>query len=211
MKPLSIGVLVSGRGSNLEAILRAQKAGEMKSRVACVISNVAGVRALEIAKAYGVPATHLSHKDYADRAAFDAAMVEHLRRAGVDFVVLAGFMRIVTSTLLDAFPERVINIHPSLLPAFPGKDSAKQAIDHGVRVSGTTVHIVDGGMDTGPILFQAPVPVLDGDSADSLAARILPEEHRILIQAIRAFEEERVILSGDFPARRVQILLGSNA
>lgn len=206
MKPLSIGVLVSGRGSNLEAILRAQKGGEIRSRVAGVISNVAGVRALDIARECGVPALHLSHKDFSDRSAFDAAIVKQLEDMGCDFVVLAGFMRIVTPVLLDAFPERVINIHPSLLPAFPGKDGPKQALAHGVKVAGATVHIVDGGMDTGPILFQSAVSVENGDTAETLAARILVEEHRLLVQAIRAFEEERVALSGEGSARRARVL-----
>lgn len=195
MKALSIGVLVSGRGSNLEALLNAVKEHRLQSRVALVISNVANVRALEIAREHSVPALHLAHTAFADRASYDRAVVEALTGAGVSFVVLAGFMRIVTPVLLDAFADRVINIHPSLLPSFPGKDAAKQAITHGVKVSGATVHVVDAGMDTGPILAQAPVEVLLDDTEQSLAARILEKEHVLLVDVVRAFEEERVHLS----------------
>jgi phosphoribosylglycinamide formyltransferase-1 len=194
---MNVGVLVSGSGTNLQAILDAEKRGELGgARVVVVVSNVAGVRALERAAAAGVAGDVLPHKSFAMREAFDEALVALLRRRGVELVALAGFMRIVTPTLLRAFPARVVNIHPSLLPAFPGVRAQKQALDYGVRVSGCTVHFVDEGCDSGPILSQAAVPVLDGDDEAALTARILAEEHRLYPAAICAIAEGRVTLVG---------------
>jgi phosphoribosylglycinamide formyltransferase-1 len=181
---MNLGVLISGRGSNLGAILAAVEAGSLPAKVALVISNKAGAAGLARAKAAGVPALVIPHGEYPDRAAFDAALVEALRGAGVSVVVLAGFMRLLTPVFLDAFPNRVVNIHPALCPAFPGVDAQAQAIAYGARVTGCTVHFVDAGTDTGPVIAQAAVPVLEGDDRDALAARILPREHELLVRAL---------------------------
>jgi phosphoribosylglycinamide formyltransferase 1 len=181
---VNLGVLISGRGSNLGAVLSAIEEGALAARVSIVISNKPDAAGLVRAREAGVPTRVIAHKDHADRASFDAALVDALRQSSVDLVVLAGFMRLLTPVFLDAFPDRVVNIHPSLLPAFPGVDAQAQAIAYGARVSGCTVHLVDAGTDTGPILAQAAVPVLEGDDADALAARILPREHALLVKAI---------------------------
>lgn len=181
---MKLGVLISGRGSNLGALLSAIEAGALGAEIALVISNKADAAGLARASAAGVPTRVVPHGDYPDRAAFDAALVEALRARGVELVVLAGFMRLVTPVLLDAFPDRVVNIHPALLPAFPGVDAQAQAIAYGARVSGCTVHLVDAGTDTGPVIAQVVVPVLEGDDRDALAARILPHEHALLVRAV---------------------------
>ncbi|MEQ9318522.1 MAG: phosphoribosylglycinamide formyltransferase [Polyangiaceae bacterium] len=181
---LKLGVLISGRGSNLQAILDAIERGRLAARVAVVLSNRSKAEGLERAAAAGVPTTVVRHGDHADREAFDAAMVRELKSAGVDWVVLAGFMRIVTPVFLGAFPRRVLNIHPSLLPAFAGVDAQQQALDYGVRVSGCTVHLVDEGVDAGPIIAQAVVPVRPDDDRDALSHRILTQEHELLIRAL---------------------------
>ena len=181
---MDLGVLISGRGSNLEAILDAVAKGALDARVRVVISNKASAGGLEIARAAGVPTVVIPHGEHPDRASFDAAIVAALREAGVACVVLAGFMRLVTPVLLSAFPYRVVSIHPSLLPAFPGVDAQAQALAYGARITGCTVHLVDAGTDTGPILAQAAVPVLDGDDRDTLAARILVREHELLVRAL---------------------------
>jgi phosphoribosylglycinamide formyltransferase-1 len=194
---MNVAVLVSGSGTNLQAILDAQKAGALGSaRVVVVVSNVAGVRALERAAAAGVPTEILPHKQFASREAFDQALVATLKKHGVELVALAGFMRLLTPGFLAAFPQRVMNIHPALLPAFPGVHSQKQALDYGARVTGCTVHFVDEGCDTGPIIAQAAVPVLDGDDVASLTARILVEEHLLYPAAIAAIAEGRVRVEG---------------
>ena len=199
---MNIGVLVSGSGTNLQAILDAGERGELGlARVVVVVSNVAGVRALERAAAAGVATEILPHQAHPSRQAFDAALVATLRRHGVELVALAGFMRLVTPTFLQAFPQRVLNVHPALLPAFPGVHAQRQALAYGARVSGCTVHFVDEGCDTGPILAQATVPVQDGDDEATLTARILVEEHRLYPVAIRAVSEGRVQVDG----RRVTI------
>lgn len=199
---MNVAVLVSGSGTNLQAILDAGKAGALGSaRVVVVVSNVAGVRALERARAAGVPAEVLSHKPYPSRQAFDEALVALLRQRDVELVALAGFMRLLTPTFLGAFPGRVVNIHPALLPAFPGVHAQKQALDYGARITGCTVHFVDEGCDTGPIILQAAVPVLESDDEAALTARILAEEHRLYPAAIRAIADGRVHVSG----RRVTI------
>jgi phosphoribosylglycinamide formyltransferase-1 len=200
-RPLRLGVLASGSGSNLQAILDACAARRIPAEVAVVICNVADARALQRARDARVPAVALAHAGYARREDYDARLVSELRAQGVELVCLAGFMRIITPVLLSAFPQRVINIHPSLLPAFPGMHGVRQAFRSGVRVSGCTVHFVDEGTDSGPILIQAAVPVLDGDTEDTLAARILEQEHRIYPRAIQLIAEGRVQLDG----RRVQI------
>jgi phosphoribosylglycinamide formyltransferase-1 len=189
---ITLGVLVSGTGSNLQAILDAVAAKTLDARVAVVVSNVPGAGGLERARAAGVEAVVVDHTAYTDRRAFDAALVEVLRARGVEVVVLAGFMRLVTDVLLGAFPMRVVNVHPSLLPAFPGVRSQKQAFDYGVKVAGCTVHLVDGGTDTGPIVAQAAVPVEAGDDAESLRLRILAREHELLPRVLQWMAEGRV-------------------
>jgi len=181
---MRLGVLASGSGSNLQAILDACAQDRIAAKVGAVICNVPGARALERAKAANVPAILLPHGAHPRREDYDANVVDELRRHDVTLVCPAGFMRIVTAVLLRAFPERVLNIHPSLLPAFPGMHAVRQALAAGVRITGCTVHIVDEGTDTGPILVQAAVPVLDGDSEETLAARILVQEHRAYPRAI---------------------------
>lgn len=193
---LNIGVLVSGSGTNLQAIIDQCEAGTIAGRVVCVISNKADAFALERARKHGIPAIHVSHKDFAERAAYDAQLVTILKEHGVQLVVLAGFMRIVTSTLLDAFPHAVMNIHPALLPSFPGLDAQRQALDHGVKVSGCTVHFVDTGCDTGPIILQAVVPVQPDDTVATLSERIHHEEHRLFPEAIRLFANGQLQVEG---------------
>jgi phosphoribosylglycinamide formyltransferase 1 len=181
---MNLGVLISGRGSNLEAILGAIGDGRLAACVRVVISNRAGAAGLARAEAAGVPTRVLPHGAFPDRHRFDAALVEALRAAGVEWVVLAGFMRLVTPVLLDAFPNRVVNIHPSLLPAFPGVDAQAQALAYGARITGCTVHLVDAGTDSGAVIAQAAVPVLEGDTRDLLAARILAREHELLVRVL---------------------------
>jgi len=182
-RPL-LGVLISGRGSNLQSILDAIAQGRLDARVAVVVSNRAEAAGLQRARDAGVEALHLPARDHADRDAYDRALADLLRARGVELVCLAGFMRLVGDPLLSAFPNRILNIHPSLLPAFPGLDAQRQALEHGVRVTGATVHFVNTDLDAGPIVLQAAVPVLDGDTVETLAARILVEEHRLYPEAI---------------------------
>ena len=195
-RPLRLGVLASGTGSNLQAILDACAKKAIPAEVAVAICNVQGAQALQRAAEARVPAVLLPHREHARREDYDARLVAELRSRGVELVCLAGFMRIVTPVLLSAFPRRVLNIHPSLLPAFPGMHGVRQALQAGVRVSGCTVHFVDEGTDSGPIIIQAAVPVLEGDTEDSLAARILQQEHRIYPRAIQLVAEGRVSLDG---------------
>jgi phosphoribosylglycinamide formyltransferase-1 len=205
---LSLGVLVSGTGTNLKAILDAIAEGRLDAAVRVVVSNKPDVLALERARAHDVPAITISHKSYPTRDAFDAALVSTLREHGVEWVVLAGFMRLLTPTMLDGFKNRIINIHPSLLPAFPGVDAQRQAFDYGVKVTGCTVHLVDEGTDTGPILMQRAVPVLESDDRETLRARILAEEHALLVDALRAISLGKLEVQGG-PTGRARIRLGA--
>ena len=189
-------VLVSGSGTNLQALLDARAAGSLAADIVLVVSNKPGVGALDRAAARGVATEVIPHKDYASREAFDGALVAALRARDVELVVLAGFMRVLTPVFLDAFPGRVLNVHPALLPSFPGVDAQAQALAYGVRVTGATVHFVDAGVDTGPIVAQAPVPVLDDDTVDTLRARILREEHRLLVGAVHAVATGRARVEG---------------
>ncbi|MFO0678054.1 MAG: phosphoribosylglycinamide formyltransferase [Polyangiaceae bacterium] len=182
---MKLGVLLSGRGSNLGAIVDAIHAKELDAEVAVVVSNVPGAGGLERARAAGIPAVTVDHKAFANRTEFEREVVRVLRSHGVEAVVLAGFMRIVTAELLGAFPHRVVNVHPALLPSFPGVDGQAQALAYGVRVAGCTVHFVDTGTDTGPILAQGVVPVEPSDDHDTLAARILAMEHALLPRALQ--------------------------
>jgi len=200
-KLLNIGVLVSGSGSNLQSILDACAAGKIKARVACVISNREDAYGLERARLAGIPALHLDHRAHSGRESYDEALVATLREFDVELVALAGFMRIITPVLLDAFPMAVMNIHPALLPAFPGLHAQRQALEYGAKVAGCTVHFVDPGTDTGPIITQAAVPLMEGDTEQTLSARIQKEEHRIYPEAIRLFAEGRLDVHG----RRVEV------
>ncbi len=198
---LRIGVLVSGNGSNLQAMIDRCADGTIPGSVVCVISNTATAFGLERARRHGIPALHLDHRLFSSREAYDKALVDALREHEVELVCLAGFMRIVTPVLIDAFPNAIMNIHPALLPAFPGLHPQRQALNYGVKVAGCTVHFVDKGTDTGPIICQAAVPVEEGDSEESLAARILVEEHRIYPLSVKLFAEGRLTVEG----RRVVI------
>jgi phosphoribosylglycinamide formyltransferase 1 len=197
-----IAVLISGRGSNLQSIIDAIAAGELAATIAVVISNRADAAGLLRAREAGIEALSIDHRRYADRSAFDCALVEVLRARDVTLVCLAGFMRLLGAPLLEAFPNAVLNIHPSLLPSFPGVDAQQQALDHGVRVSGATVHLVTGELDNGPIVVQSAVPVFDNDTRDTLAARILIEEHKLYPEAIRT------ILDGGWLVEGRKLLLG---
>ena len=211
MAKVKLGVLVSGSGTNLQAILDAIHGGTLDAKVCVVISNQPNVRALERAASAGVPTQLISHRDFADRPAFDAALVQALREADVEYVVLAGFMRVLTPVLLDAFPWRVVNIHPALLPAFPGTHAPRQALAYGVKIAGCTVHFVDAGTDTGPIIAQAAVPVLDTDTEDSLVQRILREEHRLLVAALAAIADGEVTVVPAEGGGRPRVRLGDRA
>lgn len=198
---LTIGVLISGSGTNLQAILDRIADGTLPARVGIVISNRTGVRGLERAGAAGVPTRVLDHRAFARREAYDEALVDALRAAAVELIVLAGFDRLVTRVLLDAFPHRVINIHPALLPAFRGLHAQRQAVEYGVRVAGATVHFVDENVDHGPIILQGAVAVDPEDDVDTVTARILAVEHELYPAAIRLFADDRLELDG----RRVRI------
>jgi len=193
---LKLAVLASGRGSNLQAIIDAIENGKLNAALAVVISNKPEAAALARARKHGAPAVFLDPKATPDREAYDAAILECLRKHEVKLVALAGYMKIVTRVLIDAYPNRIMNIHPSLLPAFPGLKAQQQALDWGVKVSGCTVHFVTEGVDAGPIIRQATVPVLEGDTAESLETRILVEEHRIYTEAIRLFADGHLTVKG---------------
>jgi phosphoribosylglycinamide formyltransferase 1 len=192
----TLGVLISGRGSNLQALIDAIAEGRLRAAIGVVISNRADAAGLERARASGIRAVAIEHRGFPSREAFEAAVVDELRAAGVRLVCLAGFMRLVGATLLDAFPDAVLNIHPSLLPAFPGVNAQQQALEHGVKVSGATVHLVTRELDNGPIVLQAAVPVRADDTPETLAARILIEEHRLYPEAVRTLLDGGWTLQG---------------
>lgn len=193
---LKIGVLVSGRGSNLQAIMDACDEGKIPAQVVVVISDVGDALALERARSKEIDAIHVNYRDYSDKTDYEKAVAGILKDHHVELVCLAGYMRLVGRVLLDAFPNRIINIHPALLPSFPGLDAQKQAFDHGVRFSGCTVHFIDDGVDTGPIILQAVVPVRQDDTPETLAHRILAEEHRIYPEAIGLFAGGKLKIEG---------------
>ncbi|HEY5959091.1 MAG TPA: phosphoribosylglycinamide formyltransferase, partial [Polyangiaceae bacterium] len=205
MATLKLGVLVSGSGTNLQAILDAVANAQLDAEVRLVISNVENVFALERARAAGVPHRVISHRDFTSRDVFDLALVDALRSAGVEWVALAGFMRVLTPRFLDAFERRVINIHPALLPAFPGVHAQRQALDYGVKITGCTVHFVDGGVDTGPIIAQRAVPVLDDDDEASLGARILKEEHAAYVEVLGWLAAGRVRVEAGASDKRPRV------
>lgn len=194
--PLQIAVLVSGGGSNLQSIIDKIEEGVLDAEIKLVVSNKVEAYGLERARKHGLSQIAINHKDYDSREAFDAAMVAAIMDAGADTVIMAGFMRIITPVFLDAFPGRVINIHPALLPSFPGVHGQGDAADYGVRISGCTVHFVDEKMDHGPTIIQAVVPAMPEDTGDTLGSRILKLEHRIFPQAIQWFAEGRVAIKG---------------
>ena len=196
-----LGILISGRGSNFEAIADHIAAGEIDAEIAVVISNRPEAPGLEAARRRGLPAVAIPSKGL-DREVYDRMVVEELRARGVELVCLAGFMRLLSATFVRAFPNRILNIHPSLLPSFPGLDAQHQALEHGVRVTGCTVHFVDEYLDAGPILVQATVPVLDSDTVETLSARILKEEHRIYSEALR------IAIGGKFRIEGRRVILG---
>lgn len=189
-------VLVSGGGTNLQALIDASESGGMDAGIVVVVSDNPGAYALERAGKHGIPAVVVEKKDFRTRVEFDRRLIEVLREHDVELVCLAGFMRLLTEEFIRAFPMRIMNIHPALLPSFPGLGVQKKAVEHGVRFSGCTVHFVDEGCDTGPIIIQAVVPVFSDDTPDSLAGRILAEEHRIYPEAVRLYSEGRLSVQG---------------
>lgn len=191
---MKVGILISGRGSNLKALIDACKAPDFPAEIALVISNKADAGGLEIAKTAGIATRVISHRDYDSRESFDREMTKALQDAGVEFVCSAGFMRILSDEFVDVWRDRQLNIHPSLLPAFKGLNVYQRALDTGCKVSGCTVHFVRAAMDEGPIVAQAAVPVLEGDTPDTLAARILVEEHKLYPHALRLVAEGRVTI-----------------
>ena len=196
-----LGILLSGRGSNFEAIADNVAAGRIPAEIAVVISNRPEARGLEVARQRGLPAVSIPSKGL-DREVYDRMVVDELRRRQVDLVCLAGFMRLLSAYFVREFPLRILNIHPSLLPSFPGLDAQHQALEHGVKVTGCTVHFVDEYLDAGPIICQTAVPVHDDDTVESLAARILKEEHRLYSQAIN------IVLGGNFRIEGRRVLVG---
>ena len=203
-----LGVLASGRGSNLQAVIDAIETGIVQAHVAVVISNKKDAQALERARTHGVTDVFLDPTPYAGmidkREAYDRGVLDILRKHEVDLVLLAGYMKIVTPVLIDAYRNRMMNIHPSLLPSFPGLEAQKQTLEWGAKVAGCTVHFVTEGVDEGPIILQSTVPVLEGDSPETLAARILVEEHIIYPRAVQLYADGRLLVEG----RRVRIADG---
>jgi phosphoribosylglycinamide formyltransferase-1 len=196
-----LGILLSGRGSNFEAIADTVAAGKIAAEIAIVVANRPEARGLEVARLRGLPAVCIPSKGL-DRTIYDGMLVEELKKHAVDLVCLAGYMRLLSAGFIREFPGRVLNIHPSLLPSFPGLDAQHQALEHGVKVTGCTVHFVDEYLDAGPIIVQAAVPVLDGDTVETLSGRILSEEHRIYSEAIR------MVLSGTLRIEGRRVLGG---
>jgi phosphoribosylglycinamide formyltransferase-1 len=207
MATLKLGVLVSGSGTNLQAILDAVANRHLDADVRVVVSNVEGVKALERARAAGVPTQVLSHRDFASREAFDQQLVAILREAGVEWIALAGFMRVLTPVFLRAFENRIVNIHPALLPAFTGAHAQRQAIEYGVKVAGCTVHFVDEGVDMGPIIAQRAIPVLDDDTESSFGARLLEQEHQVFVQVLQWLSRERIRVIPGAAGKRAKVVL----
>ena len=195
-EPLRIGVLASGRGSNLQAIIDSIEGGQLDCRLMVVVSDRQDAQALERAKKHGAEAVFLDPKGYGTREAFDQAVLGVLAQHRVELVCLAGYMRVLSPQFVRALPGQIMNIHPALLPAFPGLHAQRQALRHGVKVSGATVHFVDEGVDTGPIICQAAVPVREDDTEETLSARILEHEHRLYPRAIRLYAEGRLSIRG---------------
>jgi phosphoribosylglycinamide formyltransferase-1 len=205
MTPLSLGVLVSGTGTNLQAIIDAIARRELHATIELVVSNRPNAFALEKAAKAGIPTRVIAHREYGTREAFDEALVQSLTAARVGWVVLAGFMRVLTPRFISAFPHRIVNIHPALLPAFPGVDAQKQALEYGVKIAGCTVHLVDEGTDTGPIIAQRAVPLLDSDDEASVRARILAQEHAVLVESLQAIAEGRIDIVPGSDGQRTRV------
>lgn len=201
MAPFRIAVFASGSGSNFQAIVDAVQAGKLDVEVGLLVCDKPGAKVTERAAAAGVETFAFRPKEYASKEAYESEIVKRLQEKGIDLIVLAGYMRIVSDTMLGPFEGRIINIHPSLLPAFPGLDAIGQAVAYGVKVTGVTVHFVDGGMDTGPIIAQRTVELSEGDTADTVAAKIHPVEHQLYPYVIQGIRDGKVALSGD--GRRV--------
>jgi len=197
MERLKLGILISGRGSNMQALLAVCRRGEIAADIRLVLANRSDAAGLVAARTAGVPTKIVAHRDYPDRTAFDRALDAALRAAGVDFICLAGFMRLLTAEFIAAWRDRIINIHPSLLPAFPGIDTHARALAAGVKLAGCTVHYVRFETDTGPIVAQAAVPVLPGDDEARLAARVLAAEHCLYPLALKLIAEGRVRVQGE--------------
>ena len=193
---VSVGVLISGSGTNLQALLDASNEPGFPARVSVVVSSNSGVYGLERAARAGVPAVVVPFKEFPDRVAFEERLIEVLAEHGVEWIACAGFMKLFTPRFLEAFPDRILNIHPALMPAFPGMHAQRQALEAGVRIAGASVHFVDAGTDTGPVILQGAVPVLPDDDEESLSARILGVEHRIYKQALRWAAEGRLQVDG---------------
>jgi len=193
---LKLGILISGNGSNLQSIIDHIEKGSLKATIKIVISNNPDAYGLTRAKKHGIPVVVLKNGDFINKEDFDLELINILKNNSVDLVILAGFMRVLTPTFLKAFPQKIMNIHPALLPSFPGIHGQKQALEYGVKLSGCTVHFVDEGVDTGPIIIQSAVPVHNDDTEETLAARILKEEHRIYPQAIQFFAEGKIEIKG---------------
>jgi phosphoribosylglycinamide formyltransferase 1 len=208
--PLRVAVLASGRGSNLQAIIDAIEAGQLQAKIVAVISNKQDAVALERARKHGLPDLFVDPKPFVgrpdSREAYDQALLDLLKKYDVELVLLAGYMKIITAVLVNSYANRMMNIHPSLLPSFPGLDVQRKAIEWGCKLAGCTVHFVTEGVDEGPIILQAAVPILDSDTAESLAARILEQEHKIYPRAVRLFAENRLRVEG----RRVLIEQGKS-
>ncbi|MBI4823445.1 MAG: phosphoribosylglycinamide formyltransferase [Nitrospirae bacterium] len=198
---LNLGVLASGRGSNFQAIIDSIEAKTLSATIKVLIVDTPSAYAIERAKKHGIPYLYINPKEFGSKDEFFGKIRDELKARAVDLVILAGFMRIVRKPLLSAFPMRIMNIHPALLPSFPGLHGQRQALDYGVKVSGCTVHFVDEGMDTGPIIIQASVPVMPDDTEESLSERILKEEHKIYPEAIRLYEKGRL----EIKERKVKI------
>jgi phosphoribosylglycinamide formyltransferase-1 len=201
MEKLRLGVLASGRGTNLQAIIDAARSGRIRAEVAVVVADRIGARARERARRAGIPEYFVDLAAYPTKEAFEHGIVSILERHGVELVCLAGYMRILTRVMLEHYRNRIINIHPSLLPAFPGLHAQRQALEYGVRFAGCTVHFVEEEVDAGPIILQAVVPVLPDDTVEALSARILEQEHRIYVEAIQLYQAGRLKIEG----RRVRI------
>lgn len=196
MPPLRLAVLLSGRGSNLAAIHAAITAGSLDAEIVCVISNNPGVPGIERARSAGLPAFVIDHRAFASRREHELAVLGQLAESHPDYVVLAGYMRLLSSDFVGRFPHRILNVHPSLLPAFPGVGAQEQALRHGVKVSGCTVHLVDEHLDAGPILVQRAVPVADDDTVDTLSSRILEQEHVAYVEALQKLATRKWRLEG---------------
>jgi phosphoribosylglycinamide formyltransferase-1 len=192
----TIGVLASGRGSNFQSIIDSVESGFIKAVISVLITDKDGAYAVERAKKHNIDTLIIKPRDFSDKDKFYSHIADELKKREVDLVVLAGFMRVVGKRLIERYPNRIINIHPALLPSFPGLHGQKQAVDYGVKISGCTVHFIDEGVDTGPIIIQAAVPAYEDDTEDSLSERILKQEHRILPLAVKLFSEGKVTVEG---------------